>query len=781
MELNLELNENKSNEENKKDIDDDKNDLKREMFEFKYIIGKGGFGKVWKVQYKKTKEYFALKEMSKRKILDKKSEKSINSERKFLSMLNHPFMVNMHYAFQDNDNLYLVMDMLHGGDLRYHCSRYRTFSEEQTRFFIACIIYSLEYIHSNNVIHRDIKPENLVLDKEGYVRITDFGVAKENMMDNSSETSGTPGYMSPEVMKGENHSFPVDFFAVGVIGYEFLIGNRPYEGKNRKEIKEKMFGEKVEIKGDKIKKGWSNEGVDFINKLLEIDKNKRLGAKNGALELKQHPWLKFYPWEELEKKTLPAPFVPEQIDNFDKNYCESEEKISEDTKIRYEEIYSSTEYINAFVDFYYNKEKPKYQRRQIKTKRIVITGSGSKEEKKEINNKNDNNKIIEKKELFDDKNKEKIIKQTFDTKVEKSENKIELKTENKRSTVNSNSNNFTKLIVSNVNRKRIRGDSHLKNYIKNLNKNNIEKSKSINHNLFNIKRKDKIFRNNFQKGNNSILFFQSKNSSNFRNKNDFLVNGQFPKKIIEKSNSQSPARKFLFNDSSRTNLVLKNADNKSYKKIKSQKKSNSFRVNFVKNINGYGEKINFKNRLSNNNKGIKYNGNINNNTNNFDMKFIHKIIFSNLNKDNTINKKTPLVGNNSLSYNSSDNLNSNQKNVYIKKLYNTNNYYIIKNNENFPKTKINNSGFQKSISKFRLSLNNNKNILYYSYLNNANINTSLKNLGRTNSVSDCLNILSKLNNVDKNKIITNNYDKNFYRNINSNSQSKKKLNYFKNK
>ena len=140
MELNLELNENKSNEENKKDNDDDKNDLKREMFEFKYIIGKGGFGKVWKVQYKKTKEYFALKEMSKRKILDKKSEKSINSERKFLSMLNHPFMVNMHYAFQDNDNLYLVMDMLHGGDLRYHCSRYRTFSEEQTRFFIACII-----------------------------------------------------------------------------------------------------------------------------------------------------------------------------------------------------------------------------------------------------------------------------------------------------------------------------------------------------------------------------------------------------------------------------------------------------------------------------------------------------------------------------------------------------------------------------------------------------------------------------------------------------------------
>lgn len=162
--------------------------------------------------------------MSKLKIIDKKSEKSINSERKFLSVLKHPFIVNMHFAFQDNDNLYLVMDFLSGGDLRYHSSRYRKFSEEQTRFFIACIVLSLDYIHKNNVIHRDIKPENLVLDDKGYVSLTDFGIAKENGEDNSSETSGTPGYMSPEVMRSKDYSFPVDFFAVGVIGYEFMMG-----------------------------------------------------------------------------------------------------------------------------------------------------------------------------------------------------------------------------------------------------------------------------------------------------------------------------------------------------------------------------------------------------------------------------------------------------------------------------------------------------------------------------------------------------------------------------
>ena len=236
---------------------DNKSILNRNMFEFNYIIGKGGFGKVWRVRYKKTNEIFALKEMNKKKIIDKKCEKSINNERIFLSKLNHPFLVNMHFAFQDNDNLYLVIDILNGGDLRYHCSRYKQFSEEQTRFFIACLVHALSYIHKNNVIHRDIKPENLVLDDKGYVHITDFGIAKDNFEDNRKENSGTPGYMAPEVMKGFGHSFSVDYFAIGVIGYEFMNGRRPYRGKNRKEIKENMLSFQAKIKKDEIVKGSS--------------------------------------------------------------------------------------------------------------------------------------------------------------------------------------------------------------------------------------------------------------------------------------------------------------------------------------------------------------------------------------------------------------------------------------------------------------------------------------------------------------------------------------------
>ncbi|MCQ2816418.1 MAG: protein kinase [archaeon] len=202
--------------------------VSRNRFEFLYIIGRGGFGRVWKVIDKKTGKEYALKEMKKVKVIDKKSEISILYERELLSRLNSPFIVNMYLCFQDHENLYLLMDLLSGGDLRYHICRYRKFTEEQSQFFIACIILGLDFIHSNKIIHRDIKPENLVLDENGYIRITDFGIAKVYNKENKHETSGTPGYMAPEVIRCMNHNYAVDYFAVGVIGYEFMTGRVKY-------------------------------------------------------------------------------------------------------------------------------------------------------------------------------------------------------------------------------------------------------------------------------------------------------------------------------------------------------------------------------------------------------------------------------------------------------------------------------------------------------------------------------------------------------------------------
>lgn len=161
-----------------------------------------------------------MKEMLKCRIISKRSVSSVMNERKLLSSLKHPFLVNMNYAFQDRENLYLVMDLLNGGDLRYHISKHRKFTEEQTRFFLACLLLCLEYVHNKGVIHRDIKPENLVFDSDGYLRLTDFGIARIWNPENAKDTSGTPGYMAPEVMCRQNHGVAVDYFAIGVIGFE---------------------------------------------------------------------------------------------------------------------------------------------------------------------------------------------------------------------------------------------------------------------------------------------------------------------------------------------------------------------------------------------------------------------------------------------------------------------------------------------------------------------------------------------------------------------------------
>ena len=302
---------------------------------------------------KKNNKKYALKEMSKVKIIDRRSEKSIKAEREFLSKLRHPFIVNMNCAFQDFENLYLVMDLLTGGDLRYHLCKLRHFSEEESKFFIACLLLGLEYIHSNNIIHRDIKPENLVFDDNGYLRITDFGVAKIRKEDNSSETSGTPGYMAPEVLMAQNHSFPVDFFAIGVMGFEFMLGQRPYIGKNRKEIKHQVLRRQAKIEEDDILEGWSLESVDFINNCLKRKDSRRLGFTGGVNDLKNHIWFKNYDWERLYLKALKAPFIPPKEGNYDKKYCEAIEKHSQETLERYQGYRDKKNFEHLFEGYTY--------------------------------------------------------------------------------------------------------------------------------------------------------------------------------------------------------------------------------------------------------------------------------------------------------------------------------------------------------------------------------------------------------------------------------------------
>ena len=657
-------------------------------FEFLYIIGRGGFGKVWRVKSKKTNKHYALKQMSKLKIIDKKSIKSINSERDLLSELFSPFIVNMYYAFQDKEFLYLVIDLLPGGDLRYHISIHKKFSEEQTRFFICGIILALEYIHSKGVIHRDIKPENLVLDDKGYVRLTDFGIAKKNMEDNSSETSGTPGYMSPEVINSKNHSFPADYFALGVIGYEFMRGERPYKGKNRREIKEQMNENQVEITmKEEIKnnyeninniiegENWSKESINFINKLLKRNPEERLGYK-GISELKQHLWLKYYPWNLMQNKILPSPFIPSDKGNFDEKYCKGVDYIGEDTKIRYQEIFSEENYDECFKDFYYNIDEDKKRKNEM-----IFLSNNKKEKKENIRNKKSINVNLD---------------NTFDNKMNSSKsknknNKIIKNTENKKSNfilINFNINNITN---NNIERKKIDNfyfnqnrkndiktikSERLKNIINQLN-NRIHKTIKSDISLLSLNTTKNI------KNKSSLNDSKSKNKKNKDMQHHFKYNNS----LLQQSSK---------NNLSKISLLKK----KSLKKNEINKKIHLTMIKNEPNRNkilslSFREKNNLNNytKLS---KGTKN----------------QKLITLNeslrpSSHSRIINKIKYRIGDNSFKNSSSmRNIKSN-KIIFNKKIIKDNNIYSKQNNKNFLLNNIPNCHNIKNIKNSLLKYNEN--------------------------------------------------------------------------
>lgn len=222
------------------------------------------------------------------------------------------------------------------------------------------MVVGLNYLHtSQSIIHRDLKPENILFDKEGFVKLTDFGIARTFSPNNSSDTSGTPGYMAPEVANSKPHGFSADFWALGVIIYELMFGRRPYKGIYRKDYKEELSIHSINLKPGEQVKGWSDEIADIINKLLERKAEERLGYR-GSQDIKDHPWFKDIDWAQLEAKNITPPFVPLfGEEKFDEEYLQSFE-ISEKLK---EDILNQSKNIRNpnvqkfFKDFYYDKDE----------------------------------------------------------------------------------------------------------------------------------------------------------------------------------------------------------------------------------------------------------------------------------------------------------------------------------------------------------------------------------------------------------------------------------------
>ena len=303
-----------------------------------------------------------MKQMSKCKLIDNNCYEDMINEQELSSKINHPFIASLDFSFQDKDYLYMIHDLMNGGDLRYWYIQKKTFTEKECKFIVCCIMLGLEYLHTNKIIHRDLKPENIQYYKNGYIHLTDFGIAKQ--LNNEPEehiihVSGSPGYMAPETIFKEKHSYVSDFFSLGVVCYEMMTKKRPYIGKNRQEIKDKMSKEQVQIKKNEIPKGYSTEFADFINKLLIKNPENRLGFK-GISELKFHPWLRYYDWKLTYLKKEKAPFIPPK-----KVIC-SEENVPDNLKDsnakKYNKIKQSELYQKAFINYqYFNKFSLKFQ------------------------------------------------------------------------------------------------------------------------------------------------------------------------------------------------------------------------------------------------------------------------------------------------------------------------------------------------------------------------------------------------------------------------------------
>ena len=246
-----------------------------------------------------------MKIIPKIKIIKLDAVNSILEERELLMKIDHPFIVKMHFSFQDKNNLYIISELMPGGDLRKYYVLKNNYNEKQCQFIAACIILALEYLHTNKIIHRDIKPENIVFDEKGYAKITDFGISKDfSKKRDSIDLSGSPGYACPEVVFGKAYSYPCDYFSLGVICYEMMLGVRPYIGCRNAVIKEKMMGNEVMINQDNNK--LSDDAKDFINQLIKLNPEERLGY-NGFKEIIMHKWFLLFDWKSLYLRKMESP------------------------------------------------------------------------------------------------------------------------------------------------------------------------------------------------------------------------------------------------------------------------------------------------------------------------------------------------------------------------------------------------------------------------------------------------------------------------------------------
>ncbi|KAL2816236.1 kinase-like domain-containing protein [Aspergillus cavernicola] len=294
------------------------NEVNLNQFRLLRVVGKGAFGKVRIVEKKDTGLTFALKYIRKEEVVRSESVRNIIRERRMLEHLNHPFLCNLRYSFQDIEYIYIVVDLMNGGDLRFHISR-KCFTEDAVRFWLAELGCALRYIHSQGIIHRDVKPDNVLLDSEGHVHLADFNVASDFRPGKPlTSKSGTLAYLAPEVYEGGGYYFEVDWWSLGVTFYECIYNKRPFEGRSQDTLSEN-------IKRAQPKYYVTNPAVSIpclraMAALMEKDRSRRIGAI-GFESYTSHQFFADIDFVALERKEIPPVFRPSsEKTNFDATY-----------------------------------------------------------------------------------------------------------------------------------------------------------------------------------------------------------------------------------------------------------------------------------------------------------------------------------------------------------------------------------------------------------------------------------------------------------------------------
>uniref|UniRef100_A0A347ZJ76 non-specific serine/threonine protein kinase n=1 Tax=Reticulitermes speratus TaxID=60591 RepID=A0A347ZJ76_9NEOP len=322
--------------------------LSVEDFDVISVLGRGTYGKVQLVRLKSNAQLYAMKTMSKRRLAESDQIEQTITERNVLTQIVHPFLVGAHYSFQNEVKIFLVLDYVPGGELFGRLKEEGNFSESRVKLYSAELLLGLGHLHSLGLVYRDLKPENILVDKEGHIRITDFGLAKKTAFGETTNTfCGTPEYIAPEMLLKQPYDKVVDWWSFGILIFEMLTGLPPFYDENVNTMYKAILHVEVEYPS-----GMSGPVKDLISKLLDKNPKTRLGAgPTDAEEIKAHPFFNGIDWKAVyDKKTKPE-WVPKlkngvDVTNFD------EEFLAEPTGFSFEDpTLLDTDTQSAFAGF----------------------------------------------------------------------------------------------------------------------------------------------------------------------------------------------------------------------------------------------------------------------------------------------------------------------------------------------------------------------------------------------------------------------------------------------